>query len=81
MSKSHSVLRVFINVFLCFHRTGSAAQIRNQVSTAFSSVDGPDGKPTILPSNQASGTLMLTQSLISAGIGSRVHPVLVNGNN
>lgn len=62
-----------------FHRTGTAAQIRHHVSTAFSSVDGlPEGRgPGAFVGNQGPNALMLTQ-MESAGLGSQLHrPVLV----
>ena len=57
----------------------TAAQIRNQVSAAFSSVEGTDGKGTVaFPGVIGSGgALMLTQAMTPAGIGARVNPTLV----
>lgn len=60
---------------MLYCRTGTAAQIRSQVSTAFSSVDGALGRAVAFPT-QGTGTLMLTQALTSAGIGS-ANPILV----
>ena len=61
---------------ILLHRTGTAAQIRHHVSTAFATADGTDGRGGPV-GNQPSGTLMLTQTLVSAGIGAQAHPVLV----
>ncbi len=49
-------------------RTGSAAQIRNQVSVAFSSVDGPGGR----------NTLNTMSSLSSVGAGAFLNQTLEN---
>lgn len=74
MSKTKCV--VVLIMIASFYRTGTAAQIRHHVSTAFASVDGPDGRGGPV-GNQAPNTLMLTQTLVSAGIGAQVHPTLV----
>lgn len=47
------------------------------MSAAFATVDGTDGRGGGPVGNQPAGTLMLTQTLASAGIGAQVHPVLV----
>ena len=60
-------------------RSGTAAQIRNQVSAAFSSViDGADSRAVAFPASQGSGALMLTQTLTPAGVGAQINPVLVS---
>ena len=60
-------------------RSGTAAQIRNQVSAAFSSaIDGPDSRAVAFPASQGTGALMLTQTMTSAGAGAQINPVLVN---
>lgn len=59
------------------YRSGTAAQIRNQVSAAFSSVDGADSRAIAFPASQGTGALMLTQTLMPAGAGAHINPVLV----
>ena len=78
-----SDLAYVLNIIsLVFHRTGSAAQIRSQVSVAFSAVDGVGGRANLslnsFPSGQGSGALVV-QSLASlSSLSPPAHPVLVS---
>lgn len=75
--------KAVVSLTFSFHRTG-AAQIRSQVSVAFSSVDGAGGaggrallSSNSFPSGQGSGAL-LVQSLGPPSLSPPTHLVLVS---